>query len=152
MGPFADSPSQFSAEQESGIMKLKEIGTRGWRKTLGDQGEKYAASYLKRRGYRILERNYRTKRGEVDLVVQEGDTLVFVEVKTRRNAEYGSPQVAVNSQKQKQISHAAISYLQSHRCFDKPCRFDVIGIIWSDTDVKIEHIQNAFELTGGYRY
>ncbi len=118
------------------------------RKRIGDQGEEIAANFLIARGYRIVERNFRCKGGEVDIVAREAGSgcLVFVEVKTRRDLSYGVPQLAVNSFKQRQISKAALTWLSKNRLHDQLARFDVIAILLDGNALpKVEHIKNAFE-------
>lgn len=110
-------------------------------------GESAAAEYLKAHGYQILAQNYRFHRGEIDLIVQQGDRIVFVEVKTRRSLKFGLPQYAVTPKKQRQISKIALAYLQKQNLMDVPCRFDVIAIqLSSQLDVlRLEQIKNAFD-------
>ncbi len=116
-------------------------------KAVGAQGEELAAAFLKRSGYRIVERNFRCKGGEADIVARDGKTLVFVEVKTRRSLAYGVPQLAVTSFKQRQISKAALTWLAKNRLQDAAARFDVIAVmLLPDGTHRIEHIPNAFEL------
>lgn len=117
-------------------------------------GEALAVAHLKARGYKILARNYRAVRGEIDLVAQDGDCIVFVEVKTRRSLKFGLPQAAVTVQKQRQISKVALAYLQTHNLFDAPCRFDVIAIHLSPRFelLKLEQIENAFAFQAGNRF
>lgn len=117
------------------------------RLNIAKTGESLAVAHLKARGYEILEQNYRAVRGEIDLVVQDGDCIVFVEVKTRRSLKFGLPQAAVTAQKQRQISKVALAYLQTHNLLDAPCRFDVIAIHLSPQlkVLKLEQIENAFE-------
>ena len=114
---------------------------------IGKIGESLAVAHLKRRGYRVLAQNYRAIRGEIDLIVQDGQFIVFVEVKTRRSLKFGVPQAAVTKQKQKQISKIALAYLQAKNLWDAPCRFDVIGIHLTDQSelLRLEHIESAFE-------
>ncbi len=115
----------------------------------GALGEEVAANFLIAHGYRILERNFRCKGGEVDLIARSpGDkALVFVEVKTRRTLSYGVPQLAVTPFKQRQISKAALTWLSKKALHDHNARFDVIAILLhSDNPPQIEHIQNAFDL------
>ena len=109
-------------------------------------GESYAVAHLKARGYQILAQNYRFGRGEIDLIAQDGDCIVFVEVKARRTLKFGTPQSAVTTQKQRQISKVALGYLKAHNRFDAPCRFDVIAIHLSPQLelLKLEQIENAF--------
>ena len=113
------------------------------RNPLGSRGELVAAKYLRSQGYKVLMRNYRTNRGEIDLVVRKGDLLVFVEVKTRVSGER-APHRQVTSEKQARIRRAARSYL-SHYAVRPPFRFDVISIVWpEDGEPRIEHLINAF--------
>ena len=117
-------------------------------------GETLAVAHLKARGYDILERNYRAIRGEIDLIAQDGDFIVFVEVKTRRSLKFGLPQTAVTTQKQRQISKVALAYLQAKNRFDTPCRFDVIAIHLSPRLelLKLEQIESAFEFQARSRF
>jgi putative endonuclease len=118
-------------------------------KGTGLLGEEIAANFLIARGFRILERNYRCKGGEVDIIARDpGDnTLVFIEVKTRRGLAYGVPQLAVTPFKQRQISKAALTWLSKNRLLDSNARFDVIAILLApDGRHQVEHIVNAFEL------
>jgi len=118
-----------------------------FQKKLGVNGENIAAAYLKKRGYRVLQRNYRKKCGEIDIIACDNDELVFIEVKTRSSAEYGSPFSAVSSRKQKQIIKTAETYLAETDNFDTAARFDVIAIVVEQgTEPQIDHIVGAFEL------
>ena len=115
----------------------------------GKLGEEIAAAFLTARGYRLLERNFRCKGGEVDIIVRDpaDSSLVFVEVKARRGLSYGVPQLAVTPFKQRQISKAALTWLSRNRLHDTNARFDVIAILLDEGGHhKVEHIQNAFEL------
>jgi putative endonuclease len=115
----------------------------------GNQGEEIAANFLIARGYRILERNFRCKGGEVDIIAREPEdkSLVFIEVKARRGLTYGVPQLAVTSFKQRQISKAALTWLSKNRLHDTNARFDVIAILLDGGGLhKVEHIVNAFDL------
>jgi putative endonuclease len=114
----------------------------------GEQGEQRATEHLQRKGYTILERNFRSRGGEVDIVARDRDgCIVFVEVKTRRNLAYGLPQLAVTLRKQRQIAKGALTWLGRNRMHDRAARFDVIAVLLHDDAVhKIEHIVNAFEL------
>ena len=116
-------------------------------RTLGERGEAIAAAYLKGQRFIIIERNFRCKGGEVDIIAREGKTLVFVEVKTRRTLTFGPPQLALTPFKQRQISKAALTWLAKKKQFGANARFDVIAIIAPDHQVpQIEHIRNAFDL------
>jgi len=118
-------------------------------RNIGNQGEEIATNYLADRGYRIMERNFRCKGGEVDIIARDpGDkSLIFIEVKARRGLSYGVPQLAVTLFKQRQISKAALTWLSKNRLHDTNARFDVIAILLhTDAAHSIEHIKNAFEL------
>ena len=115
--------------------------------SVGERGEAIAEAYLRGQGFVILEKNYRARTGEIDIVAREGATVVFVEVKARRNLAYGPPQLAVTPFKQRQISRTALTWLAHRRKGDAAARFDVVAILVPDHDVpQIEHIRNAFEL------
>ena len=115
----------------------------------GKQGEDLAAAHLAENGYRILERNYRSVFGEIDIVAEEGDTLVFVEVKSRRAEAYGDPQLAVGPKKQRKISRVAMSYLSEKGWNRRPARFDIVAVKLRPSGNLIELIRNAFELASG---
>ena len=116
-------------------------------KRTGKKGEDLAAAYLAEAGFRIIERNYRCLFGEIDIVAEEGETLVFIEVKSRRSEAYGDPQLAVGHEKQKKISRIAMHYLQERRLRHRLARFDVVAVKLLSSGHKIELIRNAFELT-----
>lgn len=114
---------------------------------VGRRGEDLAAAFLEKSGFAIIERNFRCKGGEVDIVAREGKTLVFVEVKSRKTLTYGLPQLAVTPFKQRQISKAALTWLARNHKHDSPARFDVIAILLNNNyHHQIEHIKNAFDL------
>ncbi|HSA59817.1 MAG TPA: YraN family protein [bacterium] len=119
-------------------------------KGLGRDGESLAASYLRTLGYRILERNFRCRLGEVDLIVARGGTITFVEVKTRRSVEAVSPRELVTLPKQRHISKVAQHYLATRRHRDVNAGFAVLGIDFSGPSPRFEWIPNAFELAWGY--
>lgn len=110
------------------------------RRKVGQRHEELAAKYLEEKGYEILERNYRIRTGEIDLIARDDRYLVFVEVKYRKNLQMGDPLEAVDLRKQQQIYRTAIYYLHQKKWENVPCRFDVIGI----TETQICHIRNAF--------
>ena len=114
----------------------------------GEEGETIAVRHLKKMGYTILEQNYRTKQGEIDIVAKDKDTLVFVEVKTRCNCRFGSPFDAVDLRKQQQISRVALAFMNQRRYGEMEVRFDVIGVYFEGTSPRIELIKNAFEYCG----
>ena len=98
------------------------------RQSLGRYGEDLACRELRRRGYAILARRFRTRFGEIDIVAEDGGTLVFVEVKTRRNKAFGGATSAVNAAKQRRLVNMARSYLLGVAGGAPPCRFDVVGV------------------------
>lgn len=108
----------------------------------GRRGEDRAVAFLRASGYRILERNFRCKLGELDIVARDGDALVFVEVRTRSHARQGSALEAVGAAKQRQVARVAGYYLASRRMEGAPCRFDVVGI----TGERIELVRDAFRV------
>jgi putative endonuclease len=115
--------------------------------TLGARGEEIAVAFLRGRKFTVVERNFRCKGGEVDIVARDGKTFVFVEVKTRRTLSFGPPQASVTPFKQRQISKAALTWLAKNRLHEASARFDVIAILLRDHAVpEIEHIRDAFEL------
>ena len=116
------------------------------RLSVGKRGEELAAAYLAKVGYKIIERNYRCVFGELDIVAEEGDSIVFIEVKSRRSAAYGDPQLAVDFRKQKKISMAALDYLEKKRQHNRNARFDVVAVKLLPAGTTIELIKNAFEL------
>ena len=116
------------------------------RQQFGVKGETIAARHLKKKGYKILDRNYRTKLGEIDIVARDKDTIVFVEVKARRSNQYGSPKWAVTPKKQRKISMAALFYLKETKQIRAKARFDVVSITAIEEEPRIEIIKNAFEL------
>ena len=118
------------------------------RRATGIRGEEEAARFLARCGYAILDKNVRTRAGEIDLVAKEGKTLVFVEVKTRKDLAGDPPQAAVNTRKQNRLGKLAHGYLKLRRLREMPCRFDVVAVIVNEEGgVKaIRHIPNAFSV------
>jgi putative endonuclease len=113
---------------------------------LGRYGEDLAYKRIKRLGYRKIIRNYRCPLGEVDLIANDGDTLVFIEIKTRRGKPTGYAKEAVNARKQRQLSKVALSYMKSNNCSDAKARFDVIAISIKEDKPEIEVVKNAFDL------
>ena len=117
---------------------------------LGLRGEFAAAKFLRRRGYRVVSHGQRIRGGELDIIAVDGQTIVFVEVKTRRQADDAHPANAVDDEKQRRITDLALRFLKRHDLLEHPSRFDVIAITWP-TDVRrplIEHFPNAFEAVG----
>lgn len=118
------------------------------RQILGIEGEASAAAYLKEKGYTVVAQNYRCTYGEVDIIAKDGNTLVFVEVKTRSSKTFGSPLAAVGYRKQQQISKTAFAYLSENQLGDVDARFDVISILREKgKQVQIGHVIDAFDYT-----
>jgi putative endonuclease len=112
---------------------------------LGKTGEDLACRELERRGYAILERRWRLRGGEIDIIARDGDTVVFVEVKARDGSAFGEGSEAVTVQKQRRIVQLALWYLARHRLVDVPCRFDVVSIAVDRVPPVVEVYQNAFD-------
>jgi putative endonuclease len=112
--------------------------------TLGEVGEAIAAEYLKKQGYKILDCRYRSRLGEIDIIVKHSSTFVFVEVKTRRSTAFGMPSEAVNVRKQQKIISTALCYLSENGAAGAACRFDIIEILLAESGAKCNHIVNAF--------
>jgi putative endonuclease len=119
------------------------------RQQYGAQSESLAARLLKRRGYTILETNYRTPLGEIDIIARDRDTIVFVEVKARRSLGFGGPKWAVTPKKQRKISMVALYYLKTTRQSQVKARFDVVAIRSLAEPPQVEIIRNAFDLLYG---
>ncbi len=115
----------------------------GQKLNTGKLGEDIAENYLKKKGYKIIARNYRNKYGEIDLVVQDKSSLVFVEVRTRRNERFGSPEESINSKKKRKMFKNTKAYIAFHN-FKEKYRMDVICVVLSrDRKIKrINHYQN----------
>jgi len=124
---------------------------RAWlNRLLGQTGEHEAAKFIRRKGMRVLARNYRGPVGEIDLIAREGDVLVFVEVKTRRA---GVPAEAVTPEKQRSLTLTALHFLRRHRALEVRSRFDVVALVWPESSRQptIEHIPNAFDAVGRFQ-
>ena len=118
-----------------------------FRVSLGDRGEMIAWDYLIRRGYRILEKNYRCKIGEIDVVAEKNKRLVFVEIKTRRHAGFGRPEEAVDAAKQRKLTRLAQWYLKEKKKKEVSVFFDVLAITWNSLqEPQMRLIENAFSV------
>ncbi len=113
--------------------------------TFGRHAEDAACLFLENRGYQIIERNYRTRFAEIDIIAIHGDTLVFAEVKARKSLRYGSPRESVGSVKQKKIIAGAMQYLREKQLGDNRIRFDVITILQHQWKFHMDIIPNAFQ-------
>jgi putative endonuclease len=118
------------------------------RRIIGRRGEDRAAQYLRRRGYRILARNWRCRLGEIDLIALDGNTLVFVEVKTRRGETFGPPEAAVRAGKQRQIARVAEAFLTASGLRGAVCRVDVVAVDLTAGPARVTWIRDAFPAEG----
>ena len=119
------------------------------RKQFGKRGEEVAAAHLRKNGYKIIERNFRTRTGEIDIIAKHKGRIVFVEVKTRRSGRYGDPKLAITAQKQRRISMVALEYLKKNHSLQTPARFDVVTVQSAEAGETVDIISNAFELAYG---
>ena len=114
---------------------------------LGVRGEMLAQNFLRKRGYAILEKNFRTRFGEIDLVARKDGAVVFVEVKTRRNSYFGLPEEAVDWKKRRKLALTAQAFLQSQGLENSPARFDVLSILWDgESEPRFSLLEDAFTL------
>ncbi len=118
------------------------------RQVFGQEGESAAERFLRDQGFRIVARNVRSRGGEMDLIAEDGPVLVFIEVKARRTGAFGGAPYAVNTRKQEKLIALASQYLSRHRIAGRPCRFDVVLVQDEGGDTTIDHIANAFEISG----
>jgi putative endonuclease len=118
-----------------------DVARRTERQRVGDEGERAAALFLEGLGYRIVARNHRTRRGEVDLIVELGDTLAFVEVRTRADDRFGAPEETVDGRKQARLVAAARDFLLGWRGPERAIRFDVVAV----TGGRLRHLPGAFD-------
>lgn len=116
------------------------------RQELGRLGEDLAVSELQRRGFAVLARRYRTPCGEIDIVAEDRGTLVFVEVKARESAEFGTAAEAVTLWKQRRLARMARDYLTRERIVNRPCRFDVVAIMLGGAAPVVDVFENAFDV------
>lgn len=117
---------------------------------LGRCGEEMAAAFLQKRGYRVLERNYRCPLGEIDLIVCKGGVLAFVEVKTKASAAFAPPQLSVTAAKRRRLVRLAWYFLKERQMGGRDCRFDVVAVVLPDggKQGQIEHLVDAFRADG----
>lgn len=119
-------------------------------RSLGERGERAAAKHLEALGYTIVARGHRDRVGEIDLIAVDGRTVVFVEVKTRTRTARGSPEDAVDDEKRRRLTRAALAYLKKKKLLQQATRFDVVAVVWPDerSRPEITHYRAAFEATG----
>ena len=113
---------------------------------LGRRGEELALNKIKRLGYTCIARNYRCALGEVDLIAKDGDTLVFIETKTRKGASLAYAKEAIDARKRRQLSKVALAFMKANNCCEVKSRFDVVAVSLQGNQERIEVIKNAFEL------
>jgi putative endonuclease len=118
--------------------------------TFGNRGEAEAAKFLQGLGYQIVDRQLRSRYGEIDLIAIDGRAVVFIEVKTRSSTEAGHPTEAVTPLKQQKITRSALAFLKKQRWLNRSARFDVVSIVWPkpNESPRIDHYKNAFEPPG----
>ena len=123
---------------------------RGLTKRLGDRGERLAARYLRRQGFRILARQWSSRSGEIDLIAADGDCIVFVEVKTRRDDTAGNPVEAVTVKKQAKLTELSLVYLKRNGLLEHRARFDVVTVLSPEgaKQPEVKHFKNAFAPSG----
>ncbi len=119
--------------------------------TLGREGEEAALLFLGQNGYRPVARNYRLRRGEIDLIAEENGTLCFVEIKSRRHQDEVSALEAVDVPKQRRIAAAALQFLQERKWLDRRCRFDVVAVTHDGTTYRFGLVKDAFALPDNLR-
>jgi len=119
------------------------------RQQYGEAGEALATRMLRKKGYKIIATNYRTRIGEIDIIARDGDTIVFVEVKSRQTGRFGHPKEAVTPRKQRKISMVALYYLKTTGQSQAKARFDVVSICSAPPHPEVEIIRNAFDLLYG---
>lgn len=123
------------------------------RKKIGNWGEQQACEYLENKGFKILDKNYRCRLGEIDLIALDGDCLVFIEVKTRTSVSYGFPAESIGKRKQNKYIKMASIYAKGKGIYGASFRFDVVEVmIKGPGSWEINHIANAFQSTGGRYY
>jgi putative endonuclease len=124
-----------------------------WRRWFGTRSEGAAAKYLKAQGFRILARNVSSNQGELDFVVLDGRSVVFVEVRSTEEEDTTRPAISVDTAKQRRLTTLALEFLQKHRLLDYPARFDVLAVGWpaDKKEPAIAHYRNAFEAVGRFQ-
>ena len=141
-------------------MKFSQRMTAWWRRKArpahlqyGELGEREARRHLRRKGLKFLTGNFRSGRGEIDLICRDGDCLVFVEVKTRSSEEWVRPAAAVDKERRQRLSRAALDYLRLLRNPQVKIRFDIVEVLLADGVVaEVRHLPNTFAMERPYRY
>jgi putative endonuclease len=118
------------------------------RRELGRRGEELADAFVRALGYRIVARNFRCRAGEIDLVALDGDTIVFVEVRSRSGSRLGTPLESVDGRKQGRVARVARYFLAAHGWHERAARFDVVGVRFDREPPAVEHVRAAFDVLG----
>ena len=116
------------------------------RQAFGELGERIAERWLRRRGWRVIQRRFRTGHRDIDLVVERDGTVAFVEVKARKGPEFGGPLLAVNHRKRKELERSAMVWIDRHGERAEQYRFDVVGVLVDGAEVRVCHVENAFSV------
>lgn len=142
-----------SAERGDAAGSDRDAGA-AWRERAARAGERIAEAFCALRGWRVVDRNAREGRGEIDLIALDGETVVFVEVKFRTGRDRAAPLVAVNAKKREDVGRAATRWLARRGLTERPVRFDVVAITWEadGSELRAEHVANAFPGGGRYFY
>lgn len=124
-----------------------------WRRLFGNRSENAAARFLRRQGFRVLQRNWTCSHGELDLVAMEGDCIVFVEVRSTESSDVQGPAESVDQRKQTRLTQLALHYLSQNRLLNQPARFDVLLISWpqGQRQPRIVHHRQAFDAVGRHQ-
>jgi putative endonuclease len=119
----------------------------------GELGERAAKKFLQKQGLKFLAANFRSERGEIDLIFRDGDCLAFIEVKTRSSEDWGRPAAAVNAERRRRLSQCALDYLKRLKNPQVKIRFDIVEVLLADGDVReIRHLPNTFAMSKPFRY
>jgi putative endonuclease len=116
------------------------------RQAFGELGERIAERWLRRRGWRVVQRRFRIGHRDIDLVVERDGTVAFVEVKARKGAEFGGPVQAVDHRKRRQLERSAMVWIDRHGQEAESYRFDVVGVLLNGAEVRVCHVENAFSV------
>lgn len=119
----------------------------------GESGERAAKKFLQKQGLKFLAANFRSERGEIDLIFRDGDCLAFIEVKTRSSEDWSRPAAAVNSERRRRLSQCALDYLRRLKNPTVKIRFDIVEVLLDDREVReIRHLPNTFAMSKPFRY
>ena len=123
---------------------MDDLSSKNKQPSVGKIGEDLAAKFLEEKGYNIIERNYRFGHGELDIIAEKDNILIFIEVKTKKHGDFGAPINWIKRGKQLQMGRIARGYLYERNITDRDCRFDVVLVNWEHGLWKIDHLENAF--------